>query len=377
MQSSNRSSRLVAHATGAIAASYGVYMVHRHSLPSHYEVPIRREGKWFYQAPQLIDRVDTLHAYNTSSTSTQQESTTSDTEGSLVTSDSLKEHRTYQEFPFILNDKKLNEITDSEATGQNSFPRMYLAGTALRCMLGWCKIPHARAYAYGLYFDLPSVENASEVDDYGSGADIVERVLDAKTADAKTGNLCIMLRMARDIDGNHIARGFQNSVDYRIKQAQKEWEKEQADETVSEGSDDPSTLLKIRAGETEERTLPLASQNQLLSYPFKGRQFREGDVVIFLWASDGNLYTFCQDHWCQESFSSPALARALFDVYCGNNPVSERGKNTFVYDLSAMAHEFAKLGVDAPRGGLTQRKKEELEASIIQRVTEQHNSRSK
>lgn len=303
------------------------------------------------------------------------------TTNELVTRNGIKEHRTHQEFPFVLTDKTLQEVSGSLQLAPH-LPRVYSAGTALRCMLGWCKIPQARAYAYSIYLDADSIQTANDLNDGSDDRDVVARLLDQKTVHPSCGELCLVLRMARDIDGNHIARGFQNSINARLQQAQKEWKSMEGKDTDTTQSTH-SAALKIAAGEsekaskTEDSTPPLLAASHKLSVPFKGKQFLEGDLVVFLWSRDGSLHTFCQNDWTEETFQSQALARALFDVYGGQNPVSARGKNTLVYNVNAMAYECSRLAIDSRRTGLRGTTQAKLEGAIRRRVNEEHCNRSK
>lgn len=112
----------------------------------------------------------------------------------------LQEHRTFQEFALS---------REAGSAGVNA-ERQFLCGTALRCMMGWCKVPMARAYAFAFYVDEAALRSSRALL-RRDGANEVQRLLDAKAADPALCELMVSLRMARDIDGTHLAHGFRNS----------------------------------------------------------------------------------------------------------------------------------------------------------------------
>jgi hypothetical protein len=126
--------------------------------------------------------------------------------------DALKEHRTHLQF--VLQRRLADDV------------EAHLMGCNVRCMLGWCKLAIARAYAFGLYVDDDALKAThklivSEVDDNpkssSSRPHAVPLLLDLKLAEPSACTLSIVLVMARDIAGEHLAHGFRNSVINRLK----------------------------------------------------------------------------------------------------------------------------------------------------------------
>jgi hypothetical protein len=78
----------------------------------------------------------------------------------------------------------------------------HLVATAVRCMLGQCRMALARAYAVGLYTE----DGQHEVDEVAVLAGGMHRSL--------------VLVMDRDVAGHHIAKGFDRSLLPRIRKAQ-------------------------------------------------------------------------------------------------------------------------------------------------------------
>ena len=77
----------------------------------------------------------------------------------------------------------------------------HLRSTGLRCMMGWCGLPLARAYAFALYVNEEAVALGS-----------LPAVVKAKTADPGACEVSLRLKMAREIDGPHISKGFSKSL---------------------------------------------------------------------------------------------------------------------------------------------------------------------
>uniref|UniRef100_A0A7I4BFW0 Uncharacterized protein n=1 Tax=Physcomitrium patens TaxID=3218 RepID=A0A7I4BFW0_PHYPA len=77
----------------------------------------------------------------------------------------------------------------------------HLQATAVRCMLGQCKMAMARAYAIGLY-----TEDKQPVNETAVLTGAMNRIL--------------VLVMDKDVAGHHIAKGFDKSLLPRIRKAQ-------------------------------------------------------------------------------------------------------------------------------------------------------------
>jgi hypothetical protein len=75
----------------------------------------------------------------------------------------------------------------------------------VRCMLGWCRIAVARAYAYALFVDDRALDAAS-----------LPAALAAKVAKPLGSTLKLQLIVnAKEIDGPHMAKGFLKSIQRR------------------------------------------------------------------------------------------------------------------------------------------------------------------
>jgi len=143
----------------------------------------------------------------------------------------VSEHRTKLEFPLRI--PKNTYGNDQE---------LLSAGTALRAMLGMSWIPLARAYSFGIFVspdglqtvashpDVCSADAAAVVtlaESFGTtgttgslvGAGQILRTPEQNVNSAllddilrgASGQVGVVLRMSRDIDGPHLANGFKNS----------------------------------------------------------------------------------------------------------------------------------------------------------------------
>lgn len=280
--------------------------------------------------------------------------------------DTLREHRTGQRF-------------DMHRSIQGS--TTHLVGCNVRCMLGWCRVPIARAYAFGLYLDddallsLRRADSSSEAVATAEASQVVLKpslvasLLDTKVASPGDFSLAVVLVMARDIDGEHLAHGFQNSVLNRIKVQPGGVKMPGVDSAriaalasgraASVGADSKpassSTLSAPLAGTvatvpSTSSTDPLAELNSLVA-AFNGRSFKTGDEVVLLWDRDAAVKVSVLQRSQGVAAeprepqleplaiaSHPRIARALFDVYCGDSsPVSARAWKTFNSNLARIA----------------------------------------
>ena len=213
-------------------------------------------------------------------------------------------------------------------------------------MLGWCRFPPARAYAFGIYFDAQTLTAAAALQRAGAsdaGA-LVSQLLDtaegasrralaagggggggapAAPAPPRVGTLSLVLVIARPIDGPHMARGFQQSVLGRY-----------------------TAALKQRGAEPEERVLEELGG---LVGAFTGLSLAVGDEVTFAWAAGGDGVLRVALNGAElpgSELRSAALARALFDVYAGEGGVSARAVGTLRANLAAVAREGAGAEVE-------------------------------
>lgn len=205
-----------------------------------------------------------------------------------------------------------------------------------RCMLGWCRFPPARAYAFGVYLDARSLAAAGALKRAGArepGA-LVAALLGAAEGAARSalagapmpggaprpGCLSIVLVIARPIDGEHMARGFQAAVLARY-----------------------TATLKQRGGEGEEGALAALGG---LAGAFSGMSLAVGDEVVFAWDAGGDGVLRASVNGAPLAggeLRSAALARALFEVYAGEGGVSARAVGTLRANLAAACEEGADV----------------------------------
>lgn len=117
----------------------------------------------------------------------------------------------------------------------NATSSAHLLGCNVRCMLGWCRLPVARAYTFGLYCNgaalLAAARRAASSGAVGGVAESAEAVtglldecaeLHTAANSVSTKNspeqeeISLVLVMSRDINGAHLAHGFRNSVLSRL-----------------------------------------------------------------------------------------------------------------------------------------------------------------
>lgn len=134
----------------------------------------------------------------------------------------LAEHRTGNVFA-LLREPIPNLTTSAHLLGCNT-----------RCMLGWCRLPVARAYTFGLYCNgaalLAAARRAVSTGTAGApeSAEAVTGLLDECAAlhtaasslpanvSGEQEEISLVLVMSRDINGAHLAHGFRNSILSRL-----------------------------------------------------------------------------------------------------------------------------------------------------------------
>jgi hypothetical protein len=231
---------------------------------------------------------------------------------SANSTESLREYRTGHTFP----------LRRAES--------MYLLSCNTRCMLGWCRFPPARAYAFGLYMDKQTLAAAGALKRAAGAPDparLVASLLDATEGSARralsggrgapaagprVGSLSLVLVIARSIDGPHMARGFQQSIMTRY-----------------------TTALKRDGGGGEENVLDALGG---LVGAFSALNLAVGDEICFSWdaGGDGALRATLNGAPLRGAeLRSAALSRALFEVYAGDGGVSARAVGTLRANLSA------------------------------------------
>jgi len=189
-------------------------------------------------------------------------------------------------------------------------------------MMNWCSLPIARAYAFALYVDQDMV---SKIKGSTSSSAPADRMVAAKVESPQCGDVTLVLKMARDIDGEHLAHGFFNSVSAR-------WAKRTGAASAPTQASQPAEAT----GANSEA--PLA-QIRALADQFNGMKLAMGDEVAFRWHRDGTLHTTVQGGITpQRAFvvRSTDVIAALFAVYVSEGAVSEEGRATFDANLESM-----------------------------------------
>ncbi|RYY30857.1 hypothetical protein EON62_06660, partial [archaeon] len=161
----------------------------------------------------------------------------------------LTERRTGQRFALHRRTVPAPASDEEElmAAGSGASHQQHCLGVSVRCMLGWCAFPPARGYAFGLYANDDAIAwgnlAAREAAAAGVTADAQAgrsfQDLLARKAQLASGvvveegeaplqshkalhnaEVMLVLSMARDIAGEHLAHGFQNSLLWRLKNKQ-------------------------------------------------------------------------------------------------------------------------------------------------------------
>jgi hypothetical protein len=257
-------------------------------------------------------------------------------------------------------------------------------------MLGWCRLAIARGYAFGLYGDASALGTARRAASISSPAS-VSSLLDAKEAHAAAvlaggpqtpspGELSLVLVMARDIPGDHLAHGFRNSCLARLKTREAARAKSTGGQAVAFPAPDRAAALAsgqaaasctpapaYSAAPSAHIAVPSASEvdavAQLSAFAgaFLGWSFTTGDEIAMVWRADGSMVTsFGGASVRSATVTHPGLIRAFFDVYAGPTPVSTRAKASFEANLSAVT------ALPAPTPG-----------EIVRLVCTEHDSRTK
>ncbi|KAA0153659.1 hypothetical protein FNF27_05795 [Cafeteria roenbergensis] len=210
-----------------------------------------------------------------------------------------------------------------------------LCGTAVRCMLGMCWLEMTRAYAFGLYVDSSALRTLArrkyEWTPSGEGATAKPQptrfLIDSKARQPRSwGELSLSLRMAIDIDGPHLAHGFKRSVAKQLMAAQAQATAAKAGDAAAQAAMDAKLL----------KAMDLDSSKDLPEVEDLARVFEaignmsKGTLVTFTWRQDGTL-CMAVDGVARKDFvlRRTAVIRALFDVYCGEQPVSVEGAEAF------------------------------------------------
>ena len=247
----------------------------------------------------------------------------------------IREHRTGLSFPLT---RRSDALLMSSLLGANT-----------RCMLGWCRLSIARAYAFGLFADEIALAAATRVP---AGESRLSALLDC--AETKTGTISLVLVIARSIEGDHLAHGFQNSVLNRYKKLLASGKRggtssslldlqqspSRAAEALSSGKAaaglGPATITASSTTATTISSGPLAELSNLC-HGFSGHFFEVGDEAVLEWSNGVVSLSVNGKRIPGAELKDVLLARALFDVYAGDLPVSARAKSTFESNLNELA----------------------------------------
>ena len=190
-----------------------------------------------------------------------------------------------------------------------------LYACSVRCMLGWCFLPQARAYAYGVYCDRRFYQAAERMlRGHPPEGSLTKMVLDecereaAGDSTAQGGTISVLLLMNIPIDGAHLAHGFLNSAGKRIQR-------------------------KVGNGESMQELRFITDAIQRIP------TLNAGDEVEFCWNSaEGWLGCLVNGKEIARS-SNPVLARTIIDCYVSERSVSVPGAKAFSENLEGMARQ--------------------------------------
>jgi hypothetical protein len=163
-----------------------------------------------------------------------------------------------------------------------------------------------KIYAFGLYVDPAGAREALRPF-AGSAASrlerderFFERLLDLDFA------MTLRLVMTRDVDGNDVAEAFDEALRPRIAQ-------------VSKAGGDPAAEAAL----------------EIFRSYFNVDRVSTGTEIVFSCRDDGRL-TSSVGGQERPPIDSMLLCRALFDVYLGENPISNTGKRSLVAGFPAL-----------------------------------------
>ena len=275
----------------------------------------------------------------------------------------VEETRTKISFPL----RRRRQSADNVSSNDDD---LLLLNCAARCMLQWCSLPIARAYAYGVYIDKETLIKLKSVS--SEEITMLEKLLNGKTNDSTAfGEITLSLIMARDIPGAHMARGFQNSISNQLLRSGKNIQGISAsnrndsnrNEALSTGR--AAALGKSTSSVTistssindpvidsSTNSISIKSKLERFAKAFeKIEDLKTGDEVSFTWRADGTVETRINNKPLllaeDATLYDQTLARALFDVYLGKHSVSKEGHAFITNSLEYMV----KNNVVAEREG--------------------------
>lgn len=216
--------------------------------------------------------------------------------------ETVKEPGSRVEFPVRLTGAALAEGLAGSEGKPLELPDMDLLGVGIRTKT-WFDI---RVYAMGLYWDSkvgPEKHAAFAGKDaatLGKEGKLQAALLEGKSA------LTLRLVMCRDVDGDDMAEAFEDSLQPRLERAMKK--------------------LELRGKAEDLKTFR--------GY-FSVDEVKEDVELLFTWTPDGKLHSRMKGK-ALGTIDSPALGHALFDVFLGADPISEKGKSTLVARVPAL-----------------------------------------
>ncbi|NQU49848.1 MAG: chalcone isomerase family protein [Planctomycetes bacterium] len=166
----------------------------------------------------------------------------------------------------------------------------------------WFKV---KVYSFGLYLDLDAAAPLVKPFANKKWKDLMkDRNFDKALLNDKVGKT-VRLKMARDVDADDMSEAFEDSLKPRIKTYNKK-------------------------GTAEDRQASDAAIKKFQGYFTK--ECKENQVLVFTALPGGRLLTSIDGKQMPE-IKNMALTWALFDIYLGDDPISENGKEAFVKAL--------------------------------------------
>lgn len=173
----------------------------------------------------------------------------------------------------------------------------------------WFKV---KVYAFGLYFDMKAA--APHLKPYANKKwkDLMkDRNFEKALLSDKFGKT-LRLAMARDVDADDMSEAFEDSLKPRIK-------------------------TYTKKGTDADRTNGTAAIKKFQG--FFTKECKEDQVLVFTWLPGGRLLTSIDGKQMPE-IKNAALCWALFDVYLGEDPISENGKEEFCKQMPKKLKEL-------------------------------------
>jgi hypothetical protein len=162
-----------------------------------------------------------------------------------------------------------------------------------------------KVYGFGLYVDMKGAAPAVKPYVNKKWKELMkDRNFDKAVLSDKFGKT-LRLAMARDVDADDMAEAFEDALKPRLK-----------------------TYLKKASAEDRKKGDAAVKQFQ----GFFTKECEEDQVLVFSWLPGGRLLTSIDGKKLPE-IKNVALCWALFDVYLGEDPISDNGKEAFVKAL--------------------------------------------